>query len=72
MLSSLPSGHNFKVFADKFLTSLILLDVPKERAGTIRTNRLNKCLLLGEKDLRKDSRGSYGYHTDTYSSLIVV
>nr|XP_047141031.1 piggyBac transposable element-derived protein 3-like [Hydra vulgaris] len=76
MLSSLPSGHNFKVFADNFFTSLTLLDVLKERAiwfvGAIRTNRLNMCPLLCEKDLRKEGRGSYDYRTDTYFNLILV
>ena len=53
MTSSLPSGHNFKAFADNFFTSLPLLDVLKERAiwfaRTIRINRMNNCPLLCEK-----------------------
>lgn len=76
MTSSLPSGHNFKVFADNFFTSLPLLDVLKERAiwfaGTIRINRMNNCPLLCEKDLRKGGRGSYDYRTHTHSKSIAV
>ena len=53
MTSSLPSGHNFKAFADNFFTSLPLLDVLKERAiwfaRTIRISRVNNCPLLCEK-----------------------
>ena len=76
MTSSLPSGHNFKVFADNFFTSLPLLDVLKERAiwfaGTIRINRMNNCPLLCEKDLCKGGRGSYDYQTHTHSESIAV
>ena len=76
MTSSLPSGHNFKVFADNFFTSLPLLDVLKERAiwfaGTIRINRMNNCPLLCEKDLCKGGRGSYDYCTHTHSKSMAV
>ena len=76
MTFSLPSGHNFKVFADNFFTSLPLLDVLKERAiwfaGTIRINRMNNCPLLCEKDLRKGGRRSYDYGTHTHSKSTVV
>ena len=76
MTSSLPSGHNFKVFADNFFTSLLLLEVLKEQAiwlaWTIRINRMNNCPLPCEKDFRKGGRGSYDYRTHTHSKSIAV
>ena len=74
--STLLSGHNFKVFADNYFTTLPLLDDLKQShfwyAGTIRIKRLSNCPLLCEKDMVKKGRGSYYYRTDTTSNSIAV
>ena len=76
LTSTLPSGHNFKVFADNYFTSLPLLEALKQRqiwfAGTIRSNRTKNCPLLSEKDLKKKGRGSYDYRTDKNTNNIAV
>lgn len=49
MTEKLPSGANFKLFADNFFSSLQLVNALKERSiwyiGTVRENRLKGCSL---------------------------
>ena len=62
---ALPDGHNFKVFADNFFTTLPLIMELKKRnifyVGTIRLPRMKNCPLLVEKDLKKKHRGAFDY-----------
>lgn len=76
MVSTLPDGHNFKVFADNFFTSLALVLELKQRSifyvGTIRLNRMKQCPLLVVKDLKKQGRGSFDHRLDINSGVIAV
>lgn len=40
--------------------------------STLRKNRIAKCPLKSEKDLKKDGRGSFDYRTDASSQLHIV
>ncbi|XP_065680710.1 piggyBac transposable element-derived protein 3-like [Hydra vulgaris] len=40
--------------------------------ATIRTNRIAKCPLLSEKDLKKQGRGSFSYKVDANSGLLLL
>lgn len=66
MSSTLSSGHDFKVFADNYFTTLPLLDELKQHqiwyVGTIWINRLSNFPLLYEKDMQKKVCGSYYYN----------
>ena len=65
---TLPSGKNYKVFAENLFTSVPLLKKLQERSihykGTIRQNRLPGCTLADEKSLKKSGRGSYDHKAE--------
>ncbi|XP_040072993.1 piggyBac transposable element-derived protein 2-like [Ixodes scapularis] len=58
----IPSGLGHKLFFDNYFTSVPLLrEMLKKKifaAGTVRSNRCEKCPLMSEKDLKKKGRGS--------------
>ena len=76
MCCTLQSGHNFKVFADNYFTTLHLVEFLKGRqiwfAGTVHINRLKNIPLLCENDLCKGGHGSFDYRTDKSTSNIAV
>ncbi|XP_049517347.1 piggyBac transposable element-derived protein 3-like [Dermacentor silvarum] len=59
---SIPDGIGHKLFFDNYFTSLPVLRVLLERkiyaAGTVRSNRTEKCPLKSEKQLKQEGRGS--------------
>lgn len=63
LASTLPAGHNYKIFADNFFTSVILIERLLMRGihytGTVRNGRLPNCVLKDEKTLSKEGRGSW-------------
>ena len=73
---ALPDGHNFKIFADNFFTSLPLIMELRKRnifyVGTIRLSRMKNCPLSAEKDLKKISRVASDYRLDVDSNIIAV
>lgn len=62
LVESFPQHRNLKLFFDNYFTSVLLLRELKSigilATGTIRSNRLLGCQLKGEKEMRKDERGS--------------
>ncbi|XP_070389530.1 piggyBac transposable element-derived protein 3-like [Dermacentor albipictus] len=58
----IPSGVGHKLFFDNYFTSLPLLrEMLRKKifaAGTVRSNRCEKCPLRTEKELKKSGRGS--------------
>ena len=65
-----------KVFFDNWFTTLdLMIYLKKERllaVGTIRSNRLQGCLLPSNKDLQKSARGASDYRVDNNSGIIIV
>ena len=63
LTSTLPAGHNYKIFADNFFTSATLIAELLKRGlhytGTARNGRLPSCQLKDEKTLSKEGRGSF-------------
>lgn len=57
LTSELPKGKNFKVYFDNWFSSLQLSVALKERQifciGTVRQDRMGKCSLQLEKELKK-------------------
>ncbi|KAH8023981.1 hypothetical protein HPB51_020654 [Rhipicephalus microplus] len=62
LVESFPRHRNLKLFFDNYFTSVLLLRELKSigilATGTIRSNGLPGCQLKGEKEMRKDERGS--------------
>ncbi|XP_047000210.1 piggyBac transposable element-derived protein 3-like isoform X1 [Schistocerca americana] len=62
LAETLPEKQHFKVFADSWFSSIPLAIALKERGielcGTIRTDRMGKCPLKTEVELKKTGRGS--------------
>ncbi|XP_046858658.1 piggyBac transposable element-derived protein 3-like [Xenia sp. Carnegie-2017] len=73
---SLSSGKNHKLFADRYFTSLTLVEKLRERGiqftGTIRNNRLKGCPQVSEKDLKSKGRGSYDMKVDLNKKIVVL
>lgn len=61
--SRIPDGLGHKMFFDNFFRNLpVIRELDKKKiyaAGTIRINRMQKCPLKSEKELKKAGRGSH-------------
>ena len=76
LCETLPTHANHKLYFDNWFTTLALLVYLKKNGisscGTVRTNRLQGCPLLSNKELKKLGRGSLDFKSDMNSGLIVV
>nr|XP_047143108.1 piggyBac transposable element-derived protein 3-like [Hydra vulgaris] len=76
LCETLPKNVNHKLFFDNWFTSLDLCLKLKIdgilTTATIRSNRIKKCPLSAEKELKKKGRGSSCYFTDVNSGLVLV
>lgn len=76
LVSELPMVVPFKLYGDRFFTSLKLLETLKSRGifytGTVMSNRIEKCPVISPKDLAKKERGFYDYQLDSTAGVIVV
>lgn len=58
LASELPEGNNFKIYFDNWFSSLQLTIALKEKQifciGTVRQDRMGKCKLKSEKELKKE------------------
>ena len=72
----LPKHVENKDFFDNWFTTLNLMTYLKKEGllavGTIRSNGLQECPLLSNKDLQKSARGTSDYRVDTNSGIIIV
>ncbi|KAI4455595.1 transposase is4 [Holotrichia oblita] len=76
LLSKLPKNIPFKIYADRFFSSLRLVKKLKEigygYTGTVMANRIEKCPILLGKAMEKKERGTYDYLTDTNTNTTVT
>ncbi|XP_049798775.1 piggyBac transposable element-derived protein 3-like [Schistocerca nitens] len=76
LTETLPEKQHFKVFADSWFSSIPLAIALKERGiefcGTIRTDRLGKCPLKTEAELKKTGRGSCDWRVETTNNVALV
>jgi hypothetical protein len=76
LASRIPEQKGHKLFCDNYFTSLLLLQELLEKgvfvAGTIRTNRLEKCPLKLENQLKKSGRGSNDSFVTDDEKVVVV
>nr|XP_047122949.1 piggyBac transposable element-derived protein 3-like [Hydra vulgaris] len=72
----IPKNLNFKLCFDNWFCTLSLCLKLKKigilTTATIRTNRIAKCPLLSEKDLKKQGWGSFSYKVDANSGLLLL
>ncbi|XP_061759480.1 piggyBac transposable element-derived protein 2-like [Nerophis ophidion] len=75
MTSTLPANKNHKVFADKYFTSVQLVEHLQQRGiyfiGTVRTSRVKNCILVDEKELKAKGRGSLDFSVNQEDHIIV-
>ncbi|XP_049862590.1 piggyBac transposable element-derived protein 2-like isoform X3 [Schistocerca gregaria] len=76
LTETLPEKQHFKVFADSWFSSIPLAIALKERGiefcGTIRTDRMGKCPLKTEAELKKTGRGSCDWRVETTNNVALV
>lgn len=75
LVQILPSGCNFKIAFDNYFTSLSLIRHLKAKGifcvGTVRSNRIENCPLLTEKEMSRKGRGSFDYRSDNDEVLVL-
>jgi hypothetical protein len=76
LLESVPKSVGYKVFFDNWFSSYSLLLKLNELGylctGTVRPNRINKCPLQKDSELKAKGRGSIDYKTDQENDIIVI
>lgn len=74
--NKIPNIHGYKLFCDNYFTSLLLLHELRNKgifaAGTIRQNRLQKCPLKSENELKKMGRGSSDFSVSENNEIVAV
>nr|CAI5833535.1 unnamed protein product [Callosobruchus analis] len=72
----IPEHEGHKLFCDNYFTSLLLLQELLEKGifvtGTVRVNRLNRCPLKSDSDLKKTGRGSCDYLVTDDKKIVAV
>ena len=72
----LQPNRNHKVYVDNWFTTKDMLLYLKRRGflacGTIRSNRLQDCLLASNKEMKKERRGSFDFKADLKSGVIIA
>ena len=63
LVSELPDGVPFKIYGDRFFSSVKLAEILKCKGigytGTVKSNRTEKAPLVDSKEMAKRSRGSF-------------
>lgn len=76
LCAHLPKNKNYKIYFDNYFTYIELLIKLKEHqfwaVGTLRKDRMRKCKLKGEKELKKTGRGSFEGAIDKNSGTAIV
>lgn len=76
LISELPSNVSFRLYADRFFSSLKLVDhlsaLGYGYTGTIMSNRVEHCPVNLQNEMAKKPRGYYDYRLDTSTNSLVV
>ena len=76
LIRKLTSDFKFNVTFDNLFTSLNLLKMLAENGiegtGILRSNRTNKYPIKDNKDIRKESRGTYDFGYDSTNKILLV
>ena len=74
LLKTLPKKQHYRVY-NWFCTLDLCRELKSLRflvSATARSDRFGKCPLMAQKYLKKEGRGSYNYHTDMGSGLLIM
>lgn len=76
LTDNLPEKQNFKVFADNWFSSIPLSIALNNKGilfvGTVRNDRMGRCPLTAETELKKCGRGSCDWRVETNSNTALV
>ena len=76
MVSILETPSVHKVYFDNFFTGFALMkylqDIDVRATGTVRFNRINKCPIANDKEMKKKDRGTYYYRFDVENEVLAV
>ena len=76
LCDNLSENKNFKIFCDNWFSSIALASALKEKGilfvRTIRSNRMGKCDLKRENELKEQGRGSYDFQVETPNNIAMV
>ncbi|XP_067950260.1 piggyBac transposable element-derived protein 3-like [Watersipora subatra] len=76
LVSTLAKNSNYKIYADNLFTSVPLLEKllgwGLQYTGTVRQNRLSNCNIKGEKELKKEGRGSFDFRVEDTHNISAV
>ena len=76
MVSILDQPEQHEIFFDSFFTGFSLMkylnDINVRATGTCRFDRMNKCPLTKDKEMKKKSRGTYDYQFDTKNEILAI
>ena len=76
LLETFPKNQLYRVLFDNWFCTLDLCQELNSLgflvSATARSDRIGKCPLLAETDLKKEDHGSYDYRTDMGSGLVIM
>ncbi|XP_067945032.1 piggyBac transposable element-derived protein 2-like [Watersipora subatra] len=76
LFSTLAKNSNYKIYADNSFTSVPLLEKllrwELQYTGTVRQNWLLNCNIKGEKELKKEGRGSFDFRVEDTHNILAV
>ena len=76
MVSILETPSVHKIYFDNFFTGFALMkhlqDINVRATGTVRFNRMNKCPIANDKEMKKKDRGTYDYRFDVENEVLAV
>ncbi|XP_067939722.1 piggyBac transposable element-derived protein 2-like [Watersipora subatra] len=76
LVLTLEKNSTYKIYADNLFTSVPLLEKllgwGLQNTGTVRQNQLLNCNIKGEKELKKESRGSFDFRVKDTPKISAV
>ncbi|XP_068205408.1 piggyBac transposable element-derived protein 3-like [Palaemon carinicauda] len=76
ILTVVDSPFSYNVYFNNLFTDYALLvhlrNLGFNAMGTMRENRISKCLLKESNGMKKESRGTYDYRSDCNEDILIV
>ena len=76
LVSELPVGVPFKIYGDRFFSSVKLAEILKSKGigytGTIKSNRTEKAPLIDPKEMAKRAKGSFDFCLEQGEGILLA
>ena len=76
LISKLPVGVPFKIYVDRFFSSVKLAEILKSKGigytGTIKSNRTEKAPLIDPNEMAKSARGSFDFCLEQGEGILLA